>query len=49
MFNNFHDTYLRCFYASFPKKRKRFKSNQGKWITNGIKISCKKNKVNFII
>jgi hypothetical protein len=21
MFNNFHNTYLRCFYASFPKKR----------------------------
>jgi hypothetical protein len=40
MFNNFHNTYLRCFYASFPMKRKRFKSNQGKWITtNGIKIS----------
>jgi hypothetical protein len=44
MLNNFHNTHLRCFYASFPKKRKRFKSIQGKWITNGIRISCKKKR-----
>jgi hypothetical protein len=50
VFNNFHNAFLRCFYANFPKKRKRFKGNQGKWITNGIKILCKKkDRVNFII
>jgi hypothetical protein len=44
MFNNFLNTYLRCFYASFPKRTKRFNNNQCNWITNGIKISCKKKR-----
>jgi hypothetical protein len=44
MFNNFLHTYLRCFHASFPEKMKRHNNNQSKWITNGIKISCKKKK-----
>jgi hypothetical protein len=44
MFNSFLNTYLRCFQASFPKRRKRHNNSQSKWITNGIKISCSKKK-----
>jgi len=39
IFNNFLNTYLRIFYASFPvtKSQNSYKSNP--WLTNGIKIS----------
>ena len=38
--NNFLNTYLRIFYASFPttKSQNSYKSNP--WLTNGIRISC---------
>jgi hypothetical protein len=42
MFNNFLNTYLRCFCASFPKKESRHNNNHSKWITQGIRISCKR-------
>jgi hypothetical protein len=40
IFNNFLNTYLRIFYASFPltKIQNPFKSRL--WLTNGIRISC---------
>jgi hypothetical protein len=44
MFNNFLNTYLRCFYASFPIIIKKSKFNQNKWITVGIRTSCKRKR-----
>jgi hypothetical protein len=44
MFNNFLNTFLRCFYASFQKKKITNNNNQSKWITNGIRISCKRKR-----
>lgn len=40
IFNNFLDTYLKIFYASFPiiKLKQAYKPKP--WITKGIKISC---------
>jgi len=40
IFNNFLNTYLRIFYASFPitKSQNSYKSKP--WLTNGIRISC---------
>jgi exonuclease III len=48
MFNNFLNTYLRCYYSSF-KKINVSSSNQShnEWITKGIKISCKRKKELF--
>jgi hypothetical protein len=44
MFNNFLNTYLRFFYASFPIRIKKSNSNQSKWITRGIRTSCKRKR-----
>jgi len=40
IFNNFLNTYLRTFYASFPitKSQNSYKSKP--WLINGIRISC---------
>ena len=40
IFNNFLYTFLRKFYASFPKKRTKFMQNSKAWLTTGIKTSC---------
>jgi hypothetical protein len=44
MFNNFLNTYLRCFNASFLKKEIKYNHIYNNWITKGIKISCKKRE-----
>jgi hypothetical protein len=33
IFNNFHNTYLRCFYACFAKKRISHNNNHNNWIS----------------
>jgi hypothetical protein len=38
--NNFLNTSLRTFYASFPKTRGKIKHNHKDWLTNGIIVSC---------
>ena len=42
-----HETYLRCFCSSFVKKKnnvlKQTQPSNG-WITNGIKVSCRRKK-----
>jgi hypothetical protein len=40
MFKNFLNTYLRCFYASFPKKKIEHNNINNRWITKGIVTSC---------
>ena len=40
LFNNFLNTYLRIFYASFPNVKTKHTHNQKPWITSGIRISC---------
>jgi hypothetical protein len=44
MFNNFLNTYLRCFYSSIPKKEIKHNNTYNKWTTKGIKISCKRKR-----
>jgi len=40
IYNNFVNTYLRIFYASFLFVRLRNLQNSKPWLTKGIKISC---------
>jgi exonuclease III len=44
IFNNFLNTYLRCYYSSFTKKVIKTQHNYKQWITTGIKISCKRKR-----
>jgi tyrosyl-tRNA synthetase len=39
-FNNFHNTYLRCFNTCFPKKEIKYNNNNKMWITKVIRTSC---------
>ena len=39
-YNNFLNTYLRIFYASFPMVKMKISQSIKPWITKGIKISC---------
>jgi hypothetical protein len=47
IFNNFLNTYLRCYYSSFNKKTTKNLHNNNHWITTGIKISCKRKRELF--
>jgi hypothetical protein len=40
IYNNFLNTYLRIFYASFPFVRLKNLQKSKPWLTTGIKISC---------
>jgi hypothetical protein len=42
MFNSFQNTFLRIFEASFPVSYRSTKEKRNDWITQGIKISCKR-------
>ena len=50
MFNNFLNTYLRCYNVSFVTKRV-FNINRSPngWITKGIKVSCKRKRELFVL
>ena len=50
MFNNFLNTYLRCYYSSFDKRRV-YNSNctSNEWITKGIKVSCRKKRELYVL
>jgi hypothetical protein len=50
MFNNFLNTYLRCYNSSFAKKQVS-KSNRSNnlWITKGIKVSCRRKKELYVL
>jgi hypothetical protein len=39
-FNSFHNTYIRCFHASFPVRETGHNNNLSKLVTKGIRISC---------
>jgi hypothetical protein len=42
IFNNFHNTFLRIFYSSFPKKKVRISQERhSPWLTKGLRISIK--------
>ena len=49
MFNDFHDTYFRCFNACFSKKTTRHNINHNKWITTGIRKSCNRKRELFLL
>jgi len=40
IFNNFRNTYLRIFYASFPITKSQNSSKTKPWLTKGIRILC---------
>jgi hypothetical protein len=48
-FNDFLNTYLRCFHFSFIKKEITSTNTPNQWITKGIKISCQKKKGLFLL
>ena len=39
IFNNFHNTFLRVFYSSFPIKKTLIQKKDNNWLTKGIKVS----------
>jgi hypothetical protein len=41
IFNNFHNTYLRIFYSSFPKKKVLVSKKDTMWLTTVIRTSVK--------
>ena len=47
IFNNFLNTYLRCFYSNFTKIVIKTQHNYKNWITTGIKTSCKRKRENL--
>jgi hypothetical protein len=48
IFNSFLNTFLKIFYSSFPLiKAKRVAANNS-WITQGIKISCKRKRIPYV-
>ena len=50
MFNNFLNTYLKCFHSCFPLRKKTLsKLTQGPWITKGITISCRRKRELYIL
>jgi len=48
IFNNFCNTYLRIFYASFPTKKIQESHKPKPWLTNGIRISCAKKRKLYV-
>ena len=49
-FNNFLNTYLRCYHSSFLIiKKYNPNQTQNKWITNGIKVFYKRKKRTFYL
>ena len=47
IFNNFLNTYLRCYYSSFNKMTTKNLTGNNHWITSGIKTSCKRKRELF--
>jgi len=48
-FNNFLNTFLRKFYASFPKKIMKFIQNSKAWLITGIKTSCSNKRKLYLL
>ena len=44
MYNRFQGIFLRYYKASFPVFYTDYMSNDNKWVTNSIKISCTKKE-----
>ena len=44
MFNSFLSTFLHAFESSFPFKYRSTEEKKNAWITQGIKISCKRKR-----
>jgi len=50
IFNNFLNTYLRCYHSSFLKVNvAKFNQLLNEWITKGIKVSCRRKKELFVL
>ncbi|GFG34228.1 hypothetical protein Cfor_09168 [Coptotermes formosanus] len=48
-FNNFLNTYLRIFNASFPTKKFLVKSNAKPWLSPGIRTSCLRKRELYLL
>jgi hypothetical protein len=50
LFNNFLNTYLRCYHSSFVKNElSKFNQTHNEWITKGIEVSCERKKELFVL
>jgi hypothetical protein len=49
IFNNFLNTLLRTFNASFLKKRTKLRQNTKAWLTAGIKTSCNNKRKLYLL
>jgi hypothetical protein len=49
IFNNFLNTYLTIFNASFPAKNFLVKSNTKPWLTTGIRTSCLRKRELYLL
>jgi hypothetical protein len=49
IFNNFLDTYLKCFYHTFPLKKCQYNYNIKPWITPEIKKSSQHKRVLYLL
>ena len=48
IFNNFHNTFLRVFYSSFPIKKTLIKKKDNNWLTKGIKVSISHKREQYL-
>jgi hypothetical protein len=48
-FNNFLNTFLRIFNASFLKKSTKLRQNSKAWLTTGIKTSCNNKRKIYLL
>jgi hypothetical protein len=49
IFNNFLNTYLRIFNASFPVRKFLVKANTKPWLTSGIRTSCLRKRELYLL
>jgi hypothetical protein len=49
LFDNFLNTYLRCYYSSFNKITTKNPHDYNHWITIGIKTFCKRKRELFLL
>ena len=48
-FNNFLDTFLKTFIASFPVKKAQLKRDNKNWLTTGIRTSCNNKRRLYLL
>ena len=49
LFNSFINDYLRLFYTSFPSCKISERSNNNSWLTPGIRASCNRKRLLYLL